>query len=51
MRFSSEYYNTIKQYKKMHVEGTPKLSPDKTFAGSSLGSCIINIKKIIEKTI
>ena len=32
-KFSQEYFDTIQLYKKLHAEGTNKLSAEQTFAG------------------
>ena len=50
MTFSENYFKTINLYKKMHVTGTSKLPPQKTFAGFSLVRWIPEIKTIIKKT-
>ena len=48
--FSQEYFDTIQLYKKLHSEGTKKLSPQQTFAGHSLMSWGLKIKQIIDIT-
>ena len=48
--FSKEYFETIVLYKKLHAEGTKKLSPEQTFAGHSLIPWGRKIKQIIDIT-
>ena len=46
-KFSDNHFSLIYKYKKLHLEGTSKLSPSQTFAGYSLEKWIHEIKKII----
>ena len=50
MKFSKNYFQTTDLCKKMHVTGTSKLPPQKTFAGFSLVRWIPEIQSIIKKT-
>ena len=49
MDFSKNYFKTINLYEIMHVTGTSKLPPQKTFAGFSLVRWIPEIQSIIKK--
>jgi len=49
MKFSKNYFQTTDLCKKMHVTGTSKLPPQKTFAGFSLVRWIPEIQSIIKK--
>ena len=49
-KYSQEYFDTIQLYKKLHAEGTNKLSAEQTFAGYSLIPWGLKIKQIIDFT-